>query len=76
LSDDRSEHDGQPIGSVDLQKLSQLIANGEHPFPTEIDRESQTRLANLVRQHRRSSLMDFFAKQIAAEIHRHNNRLD
>ncbi|WP_145196999.1 hypothetical protein [Thalassoglobus polymorphus] len=75
MSDDRSEHDGQSTSSVDLQKLSQLIANGEHPFPTEIDIESQTRLANLVRQHRRNSLLDLFAKQIAVEIHRHNNRL-
>lgn len=75
LSDAKSDHDGQPIGSVDLQKLAQLIANGEHPFPTEIDHDSQMRLANLVRQHRRNSLMELFAKQIATEIHQQNNRL-
>jgi len=71
-----SDHDGQSNGSIDLRKLSQLIANGEHPFPTEIDHESQLRLANLVRQHRCNSLMDLIAKQIASDIYQQHYRLD
>ena len=70
-----SEPDRQLSGSVDLRKLSLLIANGEHPFPTDLDKESQTRLANLIRKQRCNSLMDLFARQIAAEIHQQNNRL-
>lgn len=52
------------------QRLSVMVADGEVSFPTDLDDAERLSLAAAVRKRRRTTLIEFLARQIAADIHR------
>jgi len=53
-----------------LARWAELIAGGEAHFPGSLGRDQQRHLLELVRQRRRSRLVQFIARAIAQEIWR------
>lgn len=68
-------HDGRNDNEMDadLPRLAALIGDGQIPFPNDRTEDELTRLAKLVRQHRRSSLLDFLAQVVASDLNRESN---
>jgi hypothetical protein len=52
------------------QRLSIMVADGEVSFPTDLDDAERQSLAAAVRKRRRTTLIEFLARQIAVDIHR------
>ena len=65
-SRDSESHNPQP--EMDLSRLSVLIAQGEHPFPTTLDSKKAIDLANRVRSLRRQRLLRLVARLVARDL--------
>ncbi|WP_339735852.1 hypothetical protein [uncultured Gimesia sp.] len=52
-----------------LDRVANLIAEGEFPFPTDIPPDQQTILAAEVRKRRHQRLVKFICRLIAKELH-------
>lgn len=53
---------------IDLKRLSELIAEGDHPFPDSLSTESTFELAAKVREIRKQRLIDLLAKVVAIDL--------
>ena len=68
-SESTSDHSAETTTSeLDRNRLADLIADGELPFPQSISAEEALRLATKVRERRRTTLVDFLARQIAQQL--------
>lgn len=63
---------------VELIRQAMLIADGIIPFPCDLGESEIQELWELVRSHRRKRLIQFVARQIAADVrdHRTVNRME
>lgn len=53
---------------AELKRMTEVCGNGEMPFPSDLPPDEAHALALLVRNHRRTRLIDFLARQIAADF--------
>lgn len=53
---------------VDSKRLSELIAEGDHPFPDSLSTESTFELAAKVREIRKQRLIDLLTKVVANDL--------
>ena len=53
-----------------LERLADLVADGQAELPDGLDPADERRLAELVRRRHRDRLVRFIARQIALDIHR------
>ncbi len=57
-----------------LDRIADLVAQGEFPFPGDLDADELNRLAVAVRERQRRRLVKFIARSIALEIWRETDR--
>lgn len=53
---------------LDLSRLSEVIAEGDHPFPDSLSTELTFELAARVREFRKQRLMSLLAKMVAKDL--------
>lgn len=58
----------QTEGAPRQRQLAELVARGEIPFPTDLDRDAQRRLLRSVRELLRRRLIRLVARAIANDI--------
>lgn len=65
-----SREGGDPLPREQLERLSELVANGETPLPEGLLPGDRQSLELRVRKLRRARLVQFIARQIALDIRR------
>ena len=73
-----TEVDSDKLGSLaaDRHRLAEQIADGHLPFPKNLDANETCRLAEMVRDNRRTRLVKFLARQIAIDIARSHSGIE
>ena len=64
----------RPAERLDLDRLAQLVANGQVDLPLALSRPELAQLVDEVRERRRRSLLKYVARCIATDIERSAHR--